>query len=38
MLGRGGSLPEAVVEPSSRLAIVQDTVKGVVFCRIHAGR
>jgi hypothetical protein len=38
MLGRGGSLPEAVAEPALGLAVVQDTVKGVAFCGIRRGQ
>jgi hypothetical protein len=35
MLGRGRNLVEAVAEPSLGLVDMQDTVGGVVFCRIR---
>ena len=35
MLGRGGNLPEAMVELPLGLASVQDTVGGVAFCGIR---
>jgi hypothetical protein len=37
MLGRGGSLPEAVAEPALWLAAVQNTVEEVAFCGIRGG-
>jgi hypothetical protein len=34
-LERDRSLPEAMVEPALGLAVVQGTIEGVAFCRIH---
>jgi hypothetical protein len=38
MLGRGGSLPKAMAEPASGLAVVQGTVEGVAFFGIREGQ
>jgi hypothetical protein len=35
MLGRGGSLPEAMAEPALGFVDMHDTVEGVASCRIH---
>jgi hypothetical protein len=35
MLGRGGILPEDVIEPAPGLAAMHDNVKGVVFCEFR---
>jgi hypothetical protein len=37
ILGQGGSLTEAMVEPALGTAVVQGTVDGVAFCGIHGG-
>jgi hypothetical protein len=35
VLGQGGSLSEAVIEPTPRFIDVHDTVEGVASCGIH---
>jgi hypothetical protein len=37
MLGRGGSLPEAMAKPALGLAVMQGTIEGVAFCGIRGG-